>query len=221
MPQSVIFPKLKPQWVFDRECVQFFAAVDGEQVLKCLVSAETLYTHFGAKDFSTEEATRAFLEHRGEIEAVAQGKILKGDYTSGDAVFLRTADFPQRATAPVPDSARSLRAVIDPALSDDPQLLSGVNEATAVLEQEFAPRSRRTTARWEAVPLPADKRLAQLTLADEETKATTTALFSARDLANLSDTRFSLFRLWDDLLRERGRRLLGSFQTSPELGASE
>ncbi len=217
IPQSVTFPKLKPQWLFDRDCVQFFAAIDGEQVLKCLVSTEALFSHFGMKDFSEEAALRTFLEHREEIEAVAQEKILKGNYQRGDDVLLRMADFPRKTTTTSPSlrPARGLRAVIDPTISEAPALLSGVNEATFALERDLATASIPVTATWEPVPVQPNKFLAQLTLADDETKATVTGLFSADDLANLSDARFSLLRLWDDLLRERVRRQLEALQAAP------
>lgn len=217
MPQSVIFPKLEPQWIFGRDCAQFFAAVDGEHVLKCLVSAEALYTHFGARDFSMEEALRAFLEHREEIEAVAQAKILNGNSKRGDEVLLRMADFPaktpSRALPP-----RGLYTVVDPAITEDPWLLSGGQEAKDFLEQELVTRSRRTTASWDLVPVLPDKHLVQLTLTDDETKATRTGLFSAGDLANLNSAHYALFRLWDDLLQERGRRRLESLQDASNLG---
>jgi hypothetical protein len=217
MPQSVTFPKLKPQWIFDRACVQFFATIDGEQVLKCLVSGEALQEHFGARDFSMEEAMRAFLDHREEIEAVAREKILKGNYKRGDEVPLLMADFPRKTTTttPSPRPTHGLRTEIDPAISEDPMLLSGVKEAIFLLEQELATGSIQVNAVWERVRVPPNKSLAQLTLADDETKATVTGLFSAGDLTNLNYARFSLFRLWDDLLRERGRRQLEALQTAP------
>jgi hypothetical protein len=220
MSQSVTFPKLKPQWLFNRDCVQFFATIDGEQVLMCLVSAEALYTHFGARDFSGEEALRAFLEHQEEIEAVARQKILKDNPKRGDVVLLRMADFPRKTTTttPPPRPARGLRTVIDPTISEDPLLLSGVNEAKFVLEQDLATGSIQAIAAWELVRVPPNKSLAQLTLTDEETKASVTGLFSTGDLENLNYARFSLFRLWDDLLRERGRRQLEALQAAPSSG---
>jgi hypothetical protein len=220
MPQSVTFPKLKPQWVFDRDCVLFFATIDGEQVFKCLVSGEALFTHFGAGDLSMEEAMRAFLEHREEIEAVAREKILKGNYKRGDEVLLRMADFPRKSgtTTSPPRPAHGLRTVIDPNISEDPQLLSGVNEAKFVLEQDLATGSIPVTATWELVRVPPNKSLAQLTLVDDETGATVTGLFSVGDLENLSYARFSLFRLWDDLLRERVRRQLEALQAASNSG---
>jgi hypothetical protein len=220
MPQNVYFPKLQPQWVFDRDCVSFFATIDGEQVLKCLVSAEALFEHFGAKDNSMEEAMRAFLEHREEIEAVAREKILKGNYKRGDEVLLRMADFPRTTTptTPSPHPTHGLRTVIDPTIFDDPMLLSGVKEAEFVLEQDLATTSMQATANWKLVQVPPNKSLAQLTLTDDETKATVTGLFSSGDLASLNYARFSLYRLWDDLLRERVRKLLESLQTTAQAG---
>jgi hypothetical protein len=220
MPQSVTFPKLQPQWIFDRDCVQFFALLDGEEVVKCLVAAEALETHFCARNISREEALRAFLEHEAEIEAVAREKILKGNYKRGDEVLLRMADFPRRTTTttPSPRPAHGLRTVIDPTIATDPMLLSGVNEAKFVFEQELATGSIQATATWERVQVQPNKSLAQITLTDDETKATVRGLFSAGDLANLNYARFSLFRLWDDLLRERGRRQLEALEPAPQGG---
>jgi hypothetical protein len=220
MSHSVTFPKLKPQWLFDRDCVQFFAAIDGEEVLKCLVSAEALYTHFGARDFSGEEATRAFLEHQEEIEAVAREKILKGDYKRGNEVLLRMADFPRKTSETVSPArpAHGLRTVIAPALSEHPMLLSGVQEAKFILEQDLARGSIQVEATWELVESPPGKPFALLTLTDEETKVSVEQLFSARALENFDDVRFSLFRLWDDLLRKRGRRQLEALEAVPKSG---
>lgn len=220
MPRSITFPKLEPQWLFDRDCVLFFAAIDGEQVLKCLVSAEALYTHFGARGFSGEEEIRAFLDHREEIEAVAREKILTGNYSRGDEVLLRMVDFPRRTTTTTssPRPPHGLRTVIAPAISEYPMLLSRVNEAKFVLEQELATGSIQVTATWELVRVPPDKPLALLTLSDDETKATVRGLFSASELADLNHARLSLFRLWDDLLRERGRRQLEALEAVSKSG---
>jgi Protein of unknown function (DUF1488) len=220
MPQNVTFPKLKPQWVFDRDCVQFFAAIDGEQVLKCLVTAEALEAHFGAVGISMEEAMRAFLEHREEIEAVAREKILKGNYKRGDEVLLRMADFPGKTTTTTSSQrpAHGLRTVIASALSEDPALQRGAEVANRLFEEELATGSIQVTAAWEPVRVPPNKSLAQLTLTDDETGVTVTGLFSAGDLANINYARFSLFRLWDDLLRERGRRQLEALQAGPQSG---
>lgn len=219
MAHDVTFPKLKPQWVFDRDCVLFFAALNGEVVLKCLVTAEALETHFGAQDISMGEAMRAFFEHREAIEAVARKKILDGNYKYGDELLLKTSDFPKTTSSvkPVlPRPAHGLRTEIDPAINEDPMLLSGVKEATFVLEQHLATGSRQVTANWELVRVQPAKALAKLTLTDDETQGSVYGLFSTGDLTNLPYTRFSLFRLWDDLLRERGRRQLEALQDAPK-----
>ena len=76
------------------------------------------------------------------------------------------------------------------------------------LRTSLRPASMFATAFWELVRVASGKSLVQLTLTDQETMASVSNLFSAVDLANLEYARFSLFRLWDDLLRERGRRQL-------------
>lgn len=221
MPHNITFPKLLPQWIFDRDCVQFFAAIDGEHVLKCLVTAEALEAHFGAKELTEDEAVRAFLGHREVIEAAAREKILKETYKSGDEVLLKMADFPRKTNSPLPRPERGLRTVIAPGMSEEPGLLSRVTEANALLERDLARSKLPATATWELFRESPHTSYALLTLTDDETKAAVIELFSPNDLANLNGVRFSPYRIWDNLLQARGKKQLEALEVASTAGVSQ
>jgi hypothetical protein len=222
MPGSVTFPSIEPQWVFNRDCVLFYAIVDDE-IVKVLVSAEALETHFGAKGLAEESCMRAFRENRVTIEEVARRKILSGSYKRGDEVLLKMADF-ARTTTTTTASPRThsygLVIKVPAAIVEDPFLLSGVNEANSVLQEELVTGAMPMSAHWDLIPVAGRRPLVTLTLTDQETETSVTGPFTADDLAKLDYARFSLFRLWDDLLRERGRKQLEALQDAPASGGS-
>ena len=74
------------------------------------------------------------------------------------------------------------------------------------------------SADWELVPSGAEK-LARLQLTDRSTKVAVDGLFTREDLANVAADRYPFFRLWDDLLRERGRKLMQGLEFAGDSGA--
>jgi len=97
MPTIISFVR-GPRWIFDRDCVHFYAIADSK-VINCLITAEALMHHFGAREYEAEEFLRAFRERKGEIEAVARQRIQADDYDTGDEVVLKTNDIPHKPTS--------------------------------------------------------------------------------------------------------------------------
>jgi len=89
MPTTIVFPKVEPQWLFERDCVWFPCLVNGNPV-KCLVAFELLLERFGAKSFDQHEAMRAFRENRPAIEFLAEAQIVLGRVPAGDEILLTT-----------------------------------------------------------------------------------------------------------------------------------
>ena len=174
-------------------------------------------THFGATQMNEQIALRAFQEHRAEIEEIAEKKILAGSYERGDEVSLRMGDFTRRSTPTTTTQGprfRNLDARISQEILDDPFLLSGVREANLLLEEDLVREGMPVSAEWDLVPTPTSLQLARLHLTDSTTDAAVEGLFTGKDLANVPFARFSLFRLWDDLLREKGRKQMLQFADS-------
>jgi Protein of unknown function (DUF1488) len=87
MPTTIVFPKVEPQWLFEREGVWFPCLVNGNPV-KCLVTFELLSERFGAKSFDQHEALRAFREDRPEIEILVEAQIVLGHVPTGGEILL-------------------------------------------------------------------------------------------------------------------------------------
>jgi hypothetical protein len=207
MSDQIVFPRTEASWLFDRNSVRFYALYRG-RVVNCVISVEALYSHFGANDFSAEEALRAFNEHRPVIEDVARRKIEQSDPKPGDDVRLVKEDFPKRSTTiTLPPQTPGLVIRDSAAINSDPQLQAWVAEANSILQRDLARGRNPVTAEWDVIVVPGGVKVAKLKLTDGETRASVDGLFTKEDVSNLSSARFSLFRLWDDLLRERVRRL--------------
>lgn len=207
MSDQIVFPRTEASWLLDRNSVRFYALYRG-RVVNCLISMEALYSHFGANDFTAEESLRAFYEHRSAIEDVARGKIEAGDPKPGDDVRLVSEDFPKRSTTTtLPPHTPGLVIRDSAAINSDPQLRAWMGEANSILRRDLAHGRNPVTAEWDVIVVPGGVMVAKLKLTDGETRASVDGLFTKEDVSNLSSARFSLFRLWDDLLRERMRRL--------------
>jgi hypothetical protein len=205
VPKSIIFPSVEPYWVFERECLRFPALVDGT-IVNCLVSGEALIQHFGARGMTADEARRAFNDHKLAIQEAARGKIEAGEYNTRGEVLLKMSDFArQTTTTPPPFSERALRVSYPGELESDPILKDLIVNASSILKDELGRALPDVAAEWKLVPVETGETLVKLTVRDLETRAWVENLFTLADLKDEATFRFSLIRLWDDLLQERGR----------------
>jgi Protein of unknown function (DUF1488) len=212
VPKSITFPPAQPYWLFERECLRFPALVDGS-IINCLVSGEALFQHFGARSMSADEARRAFSDHMPAIQEAARRKIEAGEFNTRGELLLKISDFATQATTtPAPFSERTLRVSYPEKLDSAPVLKDLIVNATRILEDELASALPHVVAEWKLLPVPTGETLAQLTIRDLETKGWVEGWFTPADLKNKPMFRFSLFRLWDDLLQERGRVQIGELQ---------
>lgn len=212
MPNKIEFPKVEPQWLFNRDCVRFFAVVDNS-VIHCAISIEALIFNFGARDNSDTEALRTFHEHRAEIELAARSKIEKRAIETGGEVILRSNDFPERSAVSHPMAKTSLVTKVSSAIQDV-VLLNRIRAANIILQSDFVRGSMPIQAEWES----SVDNLVKLTLRDVETSATADDLFTRSDLSDTQSVRDSLFKLWDDLLSAKGERLSRAFETAIGVG---
>jgi hypothetical protein len=205
VPKNIAFPPVQPYWLFERECLRFPALVDGS-IITCLVSGEALIQHFSAEAMTADEATRAFNDHRPAIEDAARTKIEAGEFNTRGELLLKISDFTrQTTTTPTRFSEPALRVSYPDKLDGDPVFKDLIVKASRILEDELARALPHVAAEWKLLPVPTVETLAQLTIRDLETKASVEGLFTRADLKDKAAFRFSLFRLWDDLLQDRGR----------------
>ena len=214
MSRTVEFPKLDPPWDFYRQCVRFYA-LDGRVVRGCLVPGEALFEHFGVRKPDPDECLQAFRNHRSAIEEAARRKILSEPASrAGGEVLLRVSDFNQPSstttstTTTQPPQFGRLAVKLSPALVGNAVLRRSVDAANSILDAEMVRPGMRIHADWDVVPPVNGITLVEVTLSDAETEASAQKLFTQDDLEDASSVRYALFRLWDELFRERGRRLM-------------
>jgi len=216
VPKAIEFPNAAPQWVSSRDCVRFFALVDG-QVLQCFVSVEALMDHFGIGGRDSDEAVRAFEMHRSTIQATAKRKIETVENMRGSEVLLRSDDFPRQATTVPSPRVKPLTTNISSAIRKDPALLSQIDQANSILNEEYVRPGMRITAEWDVLPTSGEP-LVQLVLKDDETEASVNNLFTRDDLNDLRAGWFSFFQIWMNLTDARGSRLRQAFGSTVAVG---
>jgi hypothetical protein len=206
MSKQIYFPPVDPVWDFDRSVVRFYAVVDSLTVV-CNVSVEALFTHFGARKLDAEEAIRAFTSHRMQIDDVARRKIER-ELTPGQReITLVSDDFRTTTTTAAPVPFPRFQPAISDAVRSSPQLLEAVREANHLLDEDLARGRDHVAARWDLVPRSSSP-LLRLSLTDKETGASVEGYFTPDDLRAASTARFSLFLLWDELLRKKTAKIL-------------
>ncbi|MBY0232692.1 MAG: DUF1488 domain-containing protein [Gemmataceae bacterium] len=212
MPREIYFPPVEPSWEFDRDAVRFYAVVD-QNTLVCRVSVEALMRHFGVRSLDARESLDAFMKHRAAIEAATRRRI---EYElamepSVREINLSISDFG------TPKTSR-LATTLDNGLVHDSELLAAVKKADTLLEEHIARSKLAVVVAWSAIPAIGKQMLLGLRLTEPDTKATVNTVFTREDLRNETHTRFALFRLWDDLLRERARLQVKAIQEAGPVG---
>ena len=210
MPKDIFFPKITPSWIYERDCVRFYAAADGKP-LQCLVSIEALMVNFGVHGPDPKQAIQAYLDNQQQIQELARLKIENGEYERGDEVVLRTDDFPEPTTTTRPPSG--FTSSIASEFQNHPEMLDAIKKANKVLEYGLHSFGTPVQAEWMLLHSDPHQPLIILELTDGRTGATVDGLFSVEQM-NKETLRFDLFRLWDDMLREGGRLLMESSTAS-------
>src|SRR5262249_26764693 len=154
-----VFPSVEPYWVFERVCLRFPALVDGS-IINCLVSGEALFQHFGARDFTADEARRAFNNHKQDIQEAARRKIEGGEFNTRGEILLKMSDFTrQTTTTPPPFSERTLRVSYSEDFENDPALKDLTVNASRILEDELGRALPHVAAEWNLLPIPTGEAL--------------------------------------------------------------
>jgi hypothetical protein len=205
MPKQISFPPVDPAWDFDRDVVRFYAVVENKTVV-CNVTVEALIEHFGSRRPDSNEALRAFTDHRSQIEEAARKKIERELTVAQREILLRTSDFRQTTTTTPPPPPRFEPTLSDAVLNDQ-ATREVVQEANRVIAEDLVRGRDHIAGAWSLV-LASSSPLLQLRLTDAETKASVDRYFTPEDLRSQSFVRFALFRLWDDLLREKAVKLM-------------
>jgi|GEM_PF-1884404 len=200
MPKVIEFPKAAAQWVSSRDCVRFYALVDG-RVIPCFVTLEALMDHFpvGPVDPQGFSSLDAFRQNRSAIELVARQKIEASESERTSEVLLRSGDFPPTSAIAPAHRIKYLTSSESPEIRGDPAILSKVDQVNSILEADYVRRSMRITAEWDFIPTSGEP-LVQLTLKDDDTKASINTLFTRDDLASLITGPAPLSRIWSSLL---------------------
>ena len=216
MPKEVYFPPVHPVWEFERDSVRFYAIVNARTVV-CRVSGEALMQHFGAKTLDASDAVRAFEQHRQAIEAVARRKIDHEVEARGSVpeVILTTADFQRAGSDTAKVASTGFLTVTPPDVLEDPGLSGMVKTIDSILPENFPRGKSSVTIEYSKIPVPNRPALLGVKLTESDSGATVESIFTQEDLQKEHFARFSLFRLWDDLLRGKARRLAQSSQSSP------
>jgi Protein of unknown function (DUF1488) len=217
MSSEIYFPPIDPVWEFFRDSVRFYA-VNQRNTVVCLIPAEVLMAHFGARDMSPAESLRVFNANRAGIESVARRKIEAEASRTPTLreIVLTAADFqPARTNSELnPDPRIDTR--ISGNILVDPELLAIAKTTDDLLEERLVESRRKVSVAWDAIPIPNKPSLLSLTLTDHESGASVQRVFTRDDLRVESDARFALFLLWDSLLAERSRKLVEAAHSASE-----
>lgn len=193
MPAAITFPNSEPQYAWDRDCLVFPALVGGEPV-QCFVSAELLFSRFGAGDFTEEEMRKAYRDHREEIQTIARAHIENGWIDEDRRVFLTT-----RFTRLTVTFGQGLEAI--------PDGHRAVTAAHRTLTDIIGPGAEGVNVDWDAQVDPSTSPKVSLKISDPTTGRAITGSFEAHELVNSTMFRLALAGLWNFILRERSRRL--------------
>jgi hypothetical protein len=156
-----------------------------------MVTAELLFSRFGAKDFSEGELRRAFHEHRAEIQAIARNHIENGWIDEEGRVFLTT-----RYTR--------LSVHFDEPLAKDVQ----VDVAHRMLIGIIGPSAGELIIEWRRTPENPPNPVIHLRIKDPAIRREVATSFPQKVWADLSALHVQLAFAWSDLLSARSRDLV-------------
>jgi hypothetical protein len=161
-----------------------------------MVTAELLFSQFGAKDFTEEEMRRAFGEHQAEIQALARTHIENGWVNEG-RVFLTT-----RFTR--------LSVVYSQPLDTLPRFRNAVDSAHRILTGLIGPNAETVSVEWSVDEDPPDPGI-NVRIADPNAPYSVKAFFGQKESADPDILSVYLARLWGSVLRARSQKLTGKF----------
>lgn len=191
MASDITFPDSVPEYVFDRDCLAFRARVGDGSVL-CLVTAELLFSRFGAKTFTEDALREAFQNHRPELEEIARTHIESGWVDEERRIVLTT-----RFT--------NLTVRNDPSLGLVRDGLATAASAHRTLLGIVGPSAEAVGVTWSAAPGPESPGVT-VRITDPVTGFSATGLLGPREADPVAlSLRLSL--TWGSVLRERSRRL--------------
>jgi hypothetical protein len=196
MPKEINFPDAEPRYIFDRDCLGFRAFADGKP-LACMVTAELLYTRFGARDFTEEAMRRAYREHRPEIQAIARTHIENDWIDEQGRVFLTTRH-------------SRLNVRFDDEVNNHPRGRELVEPAHRLLLGIIGPDAEKVDVEWGVIPGSAYPEL-HLRIADPDVPYSVEGLFGPGESADPTTFGVHLARLWGSILRARSRILTSRF----------
>ncbi len=90
-PRELKFPEPNEHWIFDREVV-VLGGQDADKRVRCEISREALYDHFGGDG---KDELQVFRANRETIEDCARQKYLAGRTEPDRSVLIRTLDLPR------------------------------------------------------------------------------------------------------------------------------
>lgn len=192
MPTEIIFPDIEARYVFDRDYLAFPAQVDGKPV-ECLVTAELLMQHFGARGISEEEMREAYQGHRTDIQSLARHHIEMGWIGPDGRVILTT-----RFT--------TLKDTYGEGIRQWPEGQALVKKAFRVLAKVIGPTAGEISVEWDQ-GVDARQR-PSITLRLSDATGSVEAAFEPKELENPTQLRIRLSRLLGDLLQIRSRTLM-------------
>lgn len=188
--KDIRFPDSEPQYAWSRECLGFGAIADGKP-LECLVTAELLFSRFGAGNFSEAELTRAFHEHRDSIQEIARNLIENGWIDDEGRVFLTT-------------HYTRLSASFDESLTKNEK----VTVAHRVLLGIIGPSAGEIAVEWRTSPESPPNPAVLLSIKDPAIHREITTSFSPKVWGDPSALGVQLSLAWGALLSARSRDLV-------------
>jgi hypothetical protein len=156
-----------------------------------MVTAELLFSRFGAKDFSEGELRRAFHEHRAELQAIARNHIENGWIDDEGRVFL---------------TVRYTRLTVhyDEQLAKDVQ----VDVAHRILIGIIGPSAGEVIIEWRTTPENSPNPVIDLHIKDPAIRREVTSSLSPKVRADLAALHVQLALTWSSLLSARSRDLV-------------
>lgn len=193
MPE-ITFPEPEPRYVFERDCLALWASVDGTLV-NCFISAELLYSRFGAKGLTEEDMRQAYRGHEAEIQAIARSHIENGWIDQNNRVFLT-----HRYT-------RLTVAFGDRLGQRTPELALAEN-AHRVLLDLIGPTAEEVSVEWNDAEDDRRRTPIRVRITDPVIPWSVSTILHSKDWEEPAWLQIHLAQLWGSLLQARSRDLM-------------
>jgi hypothetical protein len=191
VPLEIRFSDPDPRYVFDRDCLEFHALVDGKPV-QCLVTGELLLARFGARDMTEDSLRQAYREHTAEIQEIARNHIANGWIDEEGRTVLTT-----RFTR--------LNVTFSERLNEKADFLALAKTAHRMLTDIIGPYTGTVIVEWDADEVSPGQPSIRLRIVDPSIPYSAKASLHPKEWDNPIFLQLTLARVWTAVLEARSR----------------